>query len=171
MTATINIMDRQHQIAEQLRRLLDRHSLLPAALERMTRSKDRTIYAVTIRRLLNAEAKTEPSPATLRRIAETVGESYQQAFPETSDRSLVEHVRTELGETTARVIEQMISLSEAERNTYGGMLLGWMRRDREMQNVQVPDTRGRRSKTKNAILDQLDVNEKHVADESSRRGR
>ena len=38
-----------------------------------------------MRRILKAEARTEPEPTTLRRIAEAVGERYTQVFGEAED--------------------------------------------------------------------------------------
>jgi hypothetical protein len=74
---------RKEQVAEQLRMLLDRHNLAPADIERLTdRDGKIPVSAVTVRRILKAEARTEPEPTTLRRIAESVGERYTEAFPE-----------------------------------------------------------------------------------------
>ena len=76
-------MARKDQVAEQLRMLLDRHNLAPADVERLTDRDGKTpVSAVTVRRILKAEARTEPEPTTLRRIAEAVGERYTEAFPE-----------------------------------------------------------------------------------------
>jgi transcriptional regulator with XRE-family HTH domain len=69
-----------------LRALLERHHLTPAEIERRTAVGERPpVSAVTVRRILKAEARTEPEPATLRRIAEAVGESYTATFAETPD--------------------------------------------------------------------------------------
>lgn len=70
-------------MAEQLRALMQRHALTPADIERLTDGGGRPpISHVTVRRILKREARTEPAPATLRRIAEAAGESYTVAFPE-----------------------------------------------------------------------------------------
>lgn len=70
-------------MAEQLRALMQRHALTPADIERLTDGGGRPpISHVTVRRILKHEARTEPAPATLRRIAEAAGESYTVAFPE-----------------------------------------------------------------------------------------
>lgn len=79
-------MGRKEQVAEQLRALMDRHNLTPAEIEKRTAVGERPpVSAVTVRRILKCEARTEPEPGTLRRIAECVGESYTAAFAEASD--------------------------------------------------------------------------------------
>jgi hypothetical protein len=79
-------MARREQVAEQLRALLQRHNLMPVDIEKKTETDGKTpVSAVTVRRILKAEARTEPEPGTLRRIAEAVGESYTTAFPEADD--------------------------------------------------------------------------------------
>lgn len=76
-------MGRREQVAEQLRALMQRHALTPGDIERLTDGGGRPpISHVTVRRILKREARTEPAPATLRRIAEAAGESYTVAFPE-----------------------------------------------------------------------------------------
>ena len=79
-------MGRKEQVAEQLRALMERHHLTPAEIEKRTAVGDRPpVSAVTVRRILKCEARTEPEPGTLRRVAECVGESYTAAFAENSD--------------------------------------------------------------------------------------
>src|SRR5579883_2416074 len=76
-------MTRKEQVAEQLKSLLERHNLVPADIERLTDRDGKTpVSAVTVRRILRAEARTEPEPTTLRRIAEAVGEQYLSVFAE-----------------------------------------------------------------------------------------
>ena len=76
-------MGRREQVAEQLRMLLDRHGLQPADIEKLTEKGGKIpVSAVTVRRILKSEARTEPEPSTLRRIAESVGERYTDSFPE-----------------------------------------------------------------------------------------
>lgn len=65
---------------------MDRHTLTPAEIEKRTTIGERPpVSAVTVRRILKCEARTEPEPGTLRRIAECVGESYTATFAEISD--------------------------------------------------------------------------------------
>ena len=60
---------------------MDRHELAASELEDLTgRDGQVPVSAVTIRRILNATAKTEPERVTLTRIAEACGESYAGAF-------------------------------------------------------------------------------------------
>ena len=55
-------MGRKHQISEQLRALMERHHLTPAEIERRTAVGDRPpVSAVTVRRILKCEARTEPA--------------------------------------------------------------------------------------------------------------
>ena len=76
-------MERRHQVAAQLRALMDRHNLTPADIERLTGTDGRPpVSAVTVRRILKAEARTEPEPTTLRRIADCAGERYTISFAE-----------------------------------------------------------------------------------------
>jgi hypothetical protein len=84
-------MNRKEQVAEQLRSLLARHNLMPADIEKRTEGEGRPpVSAVTVRRILKAEARTEPEPGTLRRIAEAVGEGYTTAFAENEDATAVD---------------------------------------------------------------------------------
>src|SRR5256885_7721314 len=77
-------MERRQQVAQQLKALMERHHLTPADIEKKTEIDGRPpVSAVTVRRILKAEARTEPEPTTLRRIAESVGERYTLAFAET----------------------------------------------------------------------------------------
>ena len=70
-------------MAEQLKALMARHNLAPADVERLTGQDGRTaVSAVTVRRIIKIEARTEPEPGTLRRIAEAVGEKFTVAFAE-----------------------------------------------------------------------------------------
>src|SRR5262245_9008416 len=79
-------MARKEQVAEQLRALMERHNLTPAEIEKRTTVGERPpVSAVTVRRILKCEARTEPEPGTLRRIAECVGESYTAAFAESPE--------------------------------------------------------------------------------------
>lgn len=76
-------MDRRTQVAAQLRALMERHKISPADIERMTAVGERPpVSAVTVRRILKAEARTEPEPGTLRRIADAVNERFTIAFAE-----------------------------------------------------------------------------------------
>jgi hypothetical protein len=76
-------MSRRQEVADQLKGLLERHQITPADIERLTGESGKSpISAVTVRRILKGEARTEPEPVTLRRIAESVGEGYMEAFPE-----------------------------------------------------------------------------------------
>src|SRR3954467_11903323 len=77
-------MERRKQVADQLKSLMERHNLTPAEIEKRTEVDGRPpVSAVTVRRILKAEARTEPEPTTLRRIAEAVGERFTIAFAET----------------------------------------------------------------------------------------
>lgn len=121
------VVQRTKQIAEQLRALMERHKLTPQDIERITTKPSRPgISSVTVRRLLAAEARTEPRTDTLRRIAEAIGETYQSAFPESG--SLFEQARTELGEPVARALEALAGLNETDRAMAAGVLLGWIER-------------------------------------------
>jgi hypothetical protein len=84
-------MARREQVAQQLRMLLDRHNLAPADIERLSEKNGAApISAVTVRRILKGEARTEPEPTTLRRIAEAAGERYTTAFPETDTSTQID---------------------------------------------------------------------------------
>lgn len=84
-------MERRQQVAEQLRLLMERHGLTPAEIERRTGGDGRPpVSAVTVRRILKSEARTEPEPLTLRRIAECVGERYTTSFAEVEDSVTVD---------------------------------------------------------------------------------
>lgn len=64
---------------------MDRHNVKNASeLERMQKQAGikNPISQVTIRRILKAEAATEPEKQTLRRLAEFLHETYESAFPE-----------------------------------------------------------------------------------------
>src|ERR1700693_5218000 len=77
-------------VAEQLKSLMERHNLAPADLERLTGGHGKTaISGVTIRHILKAQLRTEPEPATLRRIAEAAGENYLVAFAEEPEQGVV----------------------------------------------------------------------------------
>ena len=77
-------MERRQQVAQQLKALMERHHLTPADIEKKTEVDGRPpVSAVTVRRILKSEARTEPEPTTLRRIAEAVGERFTVAFAET----------------------------------------------------------------------------------------
>jgi transcriptional regulator with XRE-family HTH domain len=75
-------MTPKQRIANQLQALLERRETTPGAIERDSAKKGSRIWAVTIRRILKAEAEGEPDRATLRRIAEFLGEDPATAFPE-----------------------------------------------------------------------------------------
>lgn len=65
---------------------MERNHLTPADIERITAVGERPpVSAVTVRRILKAEARTEPEPGTLRRIAEAVNERYTVAFAENEE--------------------------------------------------------------------------------------
>src|SRR3954467_14610472 len=84
-------MERRKQVADQLKSLMERHNLTPAEIEKKTEIDGRTpVSAVTVRRILKAEARTEPEPTTLRRIAEAVGERFTMAFAEAEGDSQVD---------------------------------------------------------------------------------
>jgi transcriptional regulator with XRE-family HTH domain len=71
--------------SRQLQALMKRHHIGNASeFEKMMAEKgvEPLISQVTIRRILKAEARTEPERATLRRLAEFLGETYSTAFPE-----------------------------------------------------------------------------------------
>jgi len=71
------------KVAAQLRELMDRHEFQNAPqLMRAMQKKGFTLSYVTINRILKAEAATEPDTNSLRKIAKTVGEEYEDAFPE-----------------------------------------------------------------------------------------
>lgn len=75
------------RIARQLRALMDRHGCKNArAVEKLMRvHADNPPSYTTIHRILNAEAKTQPNPETLRLIAYSLGETMSRAFPEDDD--------------------------------------------------------------------------------------
>src|SRR5947209_4976376 len=84
-------MERRQQVAVQLKALMERHHLTPADIEKRTEIDGRPpVSAVTVRRILKSEARTEPEPTTLRRIAEAVGERYTVAFAETEGEAGVD---------------------------------------------------------------------------------
>jgi transcriptional regulator with XRE-family HTH domain len=72
------------RVARQLRVLLDRHDSSSQDVQKRT-----GISYVTINRMLNAEAKTEPQPRKLRQIAAAFGESFEEVFPE-GEQEIVE---------------------------------------------------------------------------------
>lgn len=72
------------RVARQLRLLMERHDATPQEVMKRTNVSD-----VTVRRILKAEAKTEPEPQTLRKIAVAFGESYEEMFPE-SEAEIIE---------------------------------------------------------------------------------
>jgi transcriptional regulator with XRE-family HTH domain len=79
-------MRRAEQVALQLRALLERHGLSPSDIEKRSTAEGRTpVAAITVRRILKGQPRTEPEPLTLRRIAEAAGESYFAAFAETPE--------------------------------------------------------------------------------------
>lgn len=83
-------MGRREQVAEQLKALMERHNLAPADIERLTDRDGKTpISAVTVRRILKMEARTEPEPGTLRRICEAVGEKFTTSFAENDSEGAV----------------------------------------------------------------------------------
>lgn len=65
------------RVARQVRALLDRHEATPQEVQKRT-----GISYVTVNRWLNAEARTQPYPHTLRKVATAFGEDYENAFPE-----------------------------------------------------------------------------------------
>lgn len=70
-------------VAQQLRELMTRHGLEKAPdLERQAKKAGIKLDYVTVNRLLSGAAKTEPRPATLRSIAQAVGEDLDFAFPD-----------------------------------------------------------------------------------------
>jgi transcriptional regulator with XRE-family HTH domain len=75
---------RTQQVARQLAALMERHGIRDSGeFERLIHKRGiKGIDQVTIRRLLQATAKTEPRATTLRLIAEAVGETMIEAFPE-----------------------------------------------------------------------------------------
>src|SRR5437868_13016282 len=83
---------RTQQVARQLAAMMERHGIKDSAeFERLVKKRGiRGIDQVTIRRLLAATAKSEPRPGTLRMIAETVGETMIEAFPEDETVTFVE---------------------------------------------------------------------------------
>src|SRR5438445_12355059 len=84
-------MERRSQVASQLKALMERHHLTPADIEKKTEVDGRPpVSAVTVRRILKSEARTEPEPTTLRRIAEAVGERYTVAFAETEGEAQID---------------------------------------------------------------------------------
>jgi hypothetical protein len=78
----LRMESRKDQVAQQLQALLRRHHLAVNDLKRLGQAKKIKINDVTVRRILKAEAETEPDISTLRRIAAVVGEDYEEAFPE-----------------------------------------------------------------------------------------
>lgn len=74
---------RSDEVARQFQALLERHRL--AVGEVAKRVAEAGGDAVIVRRVLQGAAKTEPKPQTLRMIAQAVGESKEQAFPETGE--------------------------------------------------------------------------------------
>ena len=105
-------MTRTQQVAEQLQALMVRHGLTPSDLEHLTGSDGKApISAVTIRRILKAEARTEPEPATLRRLAEMAGENYLTAFAEDAEHSVV---NVEIHRRGARLFVHFVGGKEPE---------------------------------------------------------
>lgn len=72
------------RVARQIRALLERYDATSQEVERRT-----GISYITINRWKNAEAKTQPHPHKLRKVAEAFGETMEEAFPET-DQTFVE---------------------------------------------------------------------------------
>ena len=78
------------RVSRQLRSLMMRHSILNSAELQRGMEKSGVADApnqVTIRRILKMEIKTEPDRPTLRKIAEHLGETLEQAFPDPSDEA------------------------------------------------------------------------------------
>jgi transcriptional regulator with XRE-family HTH domain len=65
------------RVARQVKALLDRHEATPQEVQKRT-----GIAYTTVNRWLNAEARTQPYPHTLRKVAVAFGEEYEVAFPE-----------------------------------------------------------------------------------------
>lgn len=86
MHASVVVMHKSPRsvlVAEQLRALMDRHGFARAPdLTRHAAKAGIVLDYVTLNRLLSGQAKTEPKPETLRRIAKAVGEDYDMAFPD-----------------------------------------------------------------------------------------
>lgn len=114
-----------------------------AALQRAMEEKgvEPLISQVTIRRILKAEARTEPEKDTLRRLAEFMGETYAQAFPEPGQEEQIVEVDGEkvaigmramgggpLSPATAAKVRRLISVAAA-------------------QEVQAAKAKGRRKRT------------------------
>lgn len=72
------------RVARQMRALLDRYKATPQDVQKRT-----GISYVTINRMMKAEAKTQPRPDKLRRIAEAYGETYESAFPSPADEQAI----------------------------------------------------------------------------------
>lgn len=72
------------RVARQLKALMERHGASNQEVQKRTGISD-----VTVRRILKAEAKSEPEPATLRKIAVAFGETFEEAFPE-SESEVIE---------------------------------------------------------------------------------
>ena len=73
---------RKDQVARQLQALMTRHGVTAQELDRRT-----GVSYVTINRILRSNAKTEPEPATLIKLAKAVGEMLEQAFPLPGDEA------------------------------------------------------------------------------------
>src|SRR3954470_14917448 len=98
-------MERRQQVASQLKSLMERHHLTPADIEKKTEVDGRPpVSAVTVRRILKAEAGTEPEPTTLRRIAEAVGERFTIAFAETEEAETVVDIGHRAGKFHVRFL-------------------------------------------------------------------
>lgn len=80
------------RVARQLDALMKRHNVDPPELARRTEQQGSRVDPVTIRRILKAEARTEPKVHTLRKLAEALRETYSQAFPEPEERDVVVEV-------------------------------------------------------------------------------
>ena len=93
----LGMESRSEIVASQLRALMERHGLAVPVL-----SERSGVDAVTIRRILAATAKTEPSRERLRRIAAAVGESPGEAFPDDFTR-VIEPARDELADLAAQI--------------------------------------------------------------------
>jgi hypothetical protein len=101
---------------------MERHGIKDgAAFERLVKKRGfHGVDQVTIRRLLAAKAKSEPRPGTLRMIAETVGETMIEAFPEDETVTFVEFRGQKLAfmgaglkPMTPRVVDEVLAALRA----------------------------------------------------------
>jgi Cro/C1-type HTH DNA-binding domain len=121
--------DRRQRIARDLTALLERHKVTPFSLERMTKNKERPLYAATIHRIRQAQARSIADVTTLQKICDYLGEPLDKAFPGLGYvEDVYRRLEDELGEPTVIAIRALGTIPLEKRNMLAGMILAWVDR-------------------------------------------